>query len=71
MSRFTCFFFELQIVAEMRKVGTDSFLDSQSLLQSCLISGLLPSHYDALRPSGEKVSIILLFRSLLCRAAMG
>lgn len=43
-----------QIMADMKAMSTDSFLDAHDLVQSCWVAGLLSNTNDITKPSGEK-----------------
>ncbi|XP_057313364.1 protein ELYS-like [Hydractinia symbiolongicarpus] len=43
-----------QIMADMKAMSTDSFLDAHDLVQSCWVAGLLSNSTDITKPSGEK-----------------
>ena len=42
-------------MAQSRKMGTESFVDAQSIVQNCWVAGLLQNTADIARSSEDKV----------------
>jgi len=42
-------------VANSRKIGTESFVDAQSIVQNCWMAGLLQNTADIARSNEDKV----------------
>ena len=50
-------------MSDSRNLGTESFVDAQSIVQKCWVAGLLQNSADVVRLSEDKVIALLSFLS--------